>query len=88
MSRDTFHYTRLLRAPSNLALDTSREGVSTTSLGNPFPCLTTLIVKNLFLISNLIYSNNDMAKMEKKANNMSLRGICLKISNLGEIWAP
>jgi len=26
MGRDTFHYTMLLRAPSNLALNTSREG--------------------------------------------------------------
>jgi len=25
IGRDTFHYTRLLKAPSNLALDTSRE---------------------------------------------------------------
>ena len=53
MSRDIFHQTRLLRAPSNLALNTSREGASTVSLGNLFQCFTTLMVKNFFLISNL-----------------------------------
>ncbi|KAK4832092.1 hypothetical protein QYF61_020707 [Mycteria americana] len=44
---------RLLKAPSNLALNTSRDGAATTSLGNLFQGLTTLIVKNFFLISNL-----------------------------------
>ena len=45
--------TRLLKAPSSLALNTSREGASTTSLGNLFQFLTTLTVKNFFLISNI-----------------------------------
>jgi len=53
MGRDIFHYTRLLRAPSNLALDTSREGAVTASLAKLFQCLTALIVKNFFLISDL-----------------------------------
>ena len=39
--------------PSNLALNTSRQGASTASLGNLFQCLTTLPVKNFFLTSNL-----------------------------------
>jgi len=43
----------LLEAPSNLALNTAREGASTASLGNLFQCLTTPILKNFFLISNL-----------------------------------
>jgi len=43
----------LLRALSNLVLNVSRNGASTTSLGNPFQCFTTLIVKNFFLISSL-----------------------------------
>jgi len=43
----------LLRAPSSLALNTSREGAATTFLGNLCQCLTTVIVKNFFLISNL-----------------------------------
>ena len=53
MSRDIFHQTRLLRAPANLALNISRVGASTASLGNLFQCLTTLMVKNFLLISNL-----------------------------------
>ncbi|KAK4818403.1 hypothetical protein QYF61_012324 [Mycteria americana] len=44
---------RLLRAPSNLTLNVSRDGASTTSLGNLVQCFTTLIVKNFFLISSL-----------------------------------
>jgi len=53
MGRDTFRYSRLLKAPSNLALNTSREGAFTTSLGNQLQCFTTLTVMNFFLISNL-----------------------------------
>ena len=30
IGRDTFHQTKLLKAPSNLALNVSREGASTT----------------------------------------------------------
>uniref|UniRef100_A0A8C4VNJ2 NIPA like domain containing 2 n=1 Tax=Gopherus evgoodei TaxID=1825980 RepID=A0A8C4VNJ2_9SAUR len=41
------------RASSSLTLKTSKEGDSTTSLGNPFQCFTTLLVKKFFLISNL-----------------------------------
>jgi len=40
MGRDTFHQTRLLKAPSSLALNTSREGAATASLGNLCQCLT------------------------------------------------
>ena len=53
MSREPFHQTRLLNAPSNLALNTAREGAATASLGNLGQCFTTLMVKNFFLISNL-----------------------------------
>ena len=49
MGRDTFHYTRLLKAPSSLALNTSRDGASTASLDS----LTTLRVKYFFLIPYL-----------------------------------
>jgi len=34
MGRDTFHQTRVLKAPSKLALNTTREGTATASLGN------------------------------------------------------
>ena len=53
MSRDIFHQTRLLRAPSNPALSTAREGAATASLGNLGRGLSTLMVKNFFLISNV-----------------------------------
>jgi len=53
MSRDIFHQPWLLRAPFSLALNTAREGAATASLGNLGQCLTTLMVKNFFLISNL-----------------------------------
>ena len=47
------HHTRLPRATSFLTLNASRDGASTTSLGNLFQCVTTLCVKNFLLISNL-----------------------------------
>jgi len=53
MKRDTYSYIRVLRAPSSLTLSASRDGASTTSLGNLFQCLTTLTVKDFFLISSL-----------------------------------
>ena len=53
MCRVTNQQTRLPRATSSLALNAYRDGASTTSLGNLFRCVTTLWVKNLFLISNL-----------------------------------
>jgi len=53
MDRDTFHQTRLLKAPSNLALNTARKRAATASLGNMCQGLNTLTVKNFFLISNL-----------------------------------
>lgn len=36
MGRDATHYSKLLRALSNLALNTSRYGASMASLGNLF----------------------------------------------------
>ncbi|KAK4826030.1 hypothetical protein QYF61_003851 [Mycteria americana] len=53
VSRDIFNLIRLLRAPSNLTLNVSRDGASTTSLANLLQCFTTLIVKTFFLISSL-----------------------------------
>ena len=53
MDRDPFHQPRLLQAPSNPALSTAREGAATTSLGNLGQGLTTLIIKDFFLIPNL-----------------------------------
>ena len=45
MGRDTFHQTRLLKAPSHLALNTAREWAATASLDNLCQCLTTVLVK-------------------------------------------
>jgi len=53
MGQDTFHQTRLLKAPSNVSLNPSRERAATASLDNLFQHLTTLIVNNFFLRSNL-----------------------------------
>ena len=53
IGRDTSLYSRVLKAPSSLALNASGEGASTTSPGNLLQCLTTLTVKNLFLIPSL-----------------------------------
>jgi len=53
MSRDICHQPRLLRAPSNLALSTAREGTATASLGNLGQRFTTLMGKNFFRISDL-----------------------------------
>jgi len=53
MGRNAFHQTSLLKAPSNVALNTSGVGASTASLGNLFHYLTSLIIKNFFIISNI-----------------------------------
>ena len=53
MGRATSHQTRLLPAPPNLALDTTRDGAPTAPLGNLCQCFTTLAAENFFLTSNL-----------------------------------
>jgi len=53
LGRDPFHQTRLLQAPSDLALNTAREGTATASLGYLVQGFATLVVKNFFLRSNL-----------------------------------
>jgi len=53
MSRGIFYQPRVLRAPSNLGLNTAREGAATAALGNLPQCFTTLMVKNFFLVCNL-----------------------------------
>jgi len=46
VGRDPFHQPRLLRAPSNLALNPAGEGAATASLGSLGQGLTTLTGKN------------------------------------------
>lgn len=53
MDRVTFHWIRLLKDPSSLALEYSRDWACTT-LGNLFLCLTTPTVEYFFLTSNLL----------------------------------
>jgi len=53
MSRDIFNSLGVLRAPANLAWNVSRDGASTTSLGNLGQGFTTLTAKNVFLVSSL-----------------------------------
>ena len=57
MNMDTYNYSRLFRAPSNLTLSVCMDGASITPLGSLFQCLTTLSVKNVFLISILNLSS-------------------------------
>ena len=42
-----------LSTTSKWFLNTPRDGDSTTTLGSPFQCLTTLSIKKFFLISSL-----------------------------------
>ena len=53
MGRAVLHQISLPRAPPNLALNTSRDGASTASVGSPCQSLTSLWIKNFFLTSNL-----------------------------------
>jgi len=53
VSRDIFSQTRLLRAPSNLALTVPSDGASTTSLGSLCQGFPTLTAMNFFLTSSL-----------------------------------
>ena len=47
--QDIFHQPRVLRAPSNLALNPAREGAATASLGSLGQGLTILMGQNFFL---------------------------------------
>jgi len=53
MDRDSFHQIRLLKAPSNQTSNVSRDGASTAPLANLCQRLTTLIIKNFFLMFSL-----------------------------------
>ena len=53
MNGNMHSYIRLPRALPGLALKISSDRASSISLGNLFHCLTTLTVKDFFLVSNL-----------------------------------
>jgi len=50
MNRSIYREIRLLRVPSSLILNVSRDGASTTSLGNLLQCLTTLSIKKTYFL--------------------------------------
>ena len=50
--KDTYSYIRLLKALSSLTLNVSRNGASSSTLGNLCQCLT-IIVKNFLFIYDL-----------------------------------
>ncbi|RMB97916.1 hypothetical protein DUI87_25394 [Hirundo rustica rustica] len=81
MGRDAFRYPRLLRAPSSLALDTSRDGAG---LGTLCQGLHTLTAENFFPKSNLTlqtpedssdheYSVGDSTGTRQQAGDTKLR---------------
>ena len=72
MSRDPFHQSRVLQATSNLALNPAREGAATASLGNVGQGLTTLMVKNSFLGSNLNLAKLPHPKVVSIASPLSV----------------
>ena len=84
IGRDTSLQTRLVRAPFSLALNASREGASTTSLGNLFQCLTTLTVQNFFLISSLNLPSSSL----KLVPLVLLLHALIKSPSSAFLWAP
>ena len=83
IGRDTSFQTRLLTVPSSLALNVYREGASTASLGNLLQCLTTLTVKNFFLISSLNWPSSSL----KPFPLILFLCVLLKSPSPGFLWA-
>jgi len=80
MGRDPFHQTRLLRAPSNLALNTASEGAAIASLGNLCHCLITLRVKNFVLVSNLNLPSFSLKHYLLSYHSMPLQKVLRQLS--------
>lgn len=59
MGRDTFHCPRLLRGSSSLALNSSRNGAVTASLGYLCQVLTTLTAENFSKYLILLYCHSE-----------------------------
>ena len=93
-SVELFNWIRLLRAPSGLALDVSRDGASPTSLGNLVQCLTTPSVKHFFLLSSLnLPSSLVLAQTRSSSSGVWLlreEERCLQITgargSCGQLW--
>ncbi|KAK4830856.1 hypothetical protein QYF61_013785 [Mycteria americana] len=74
---------QLLGDPSNLTLNVSRDGASTTSLGNLCQCFTTFIVKNFFLRSSLNLPSSSLKPLPFVPSQQALLKIlkgCYKVS--------
>lgn len=56
MGRAVTHQLRLHRAPSNLASNTSRDEASTNFLENLFQLITTLWVKDIYVLKRILWS--------------------------------
>ena len=63
-----------------MTLNVSMDGSSTTSLGNPFQCFTTLIVKNFFLISSLSLPRFSLKPLPLVLSLLSLLKDCPHLS--------
>ena len=75
--RNISNHTRSLRAPSNLALNVSRDGASATSLCNLCQCFTTPTVKNVLLVSSL---RSTVAKGQSAPRSKDWKGSHLRCS--------
>ncbi|KAK4829425.1 hypothetical protein QYF61_004300 [Mycteria americana] len=71
---------RLLSVLSNLTLNVSRDGASTTSLGNLCQCFTTLIITNVFLISSLNLPSFSIKPLSLVLSQQALLKSCNKVS--------
>ena len=80
MAGDIFHEVRVLKAPSNLTLNASRDGASTTCLGNLCQRPTPLIVTNVLLLSNL---NLPSFSLKPLPLVLSLQGLAKSLSPSG-----
>lgn len=77
IGRGTFHQTRRLKIPSNLALNTSRDETSKISLGNLFQCLsynvrkriTELLLQKHFSISYDYFKNSKLGHLNTQLRN-------------------
>lgn len=74
MGMVTFYWNRLPRFPSNVDLNISRDGASTSSLYSLFLCITILIVNNFFLMP---YINIYYFSLEPLALNILQLSDCL-----------
>lgn len=84
MARDTSLLIRLLKTSSILAFNTSRDGTSTTFLGNLFgtDCmrLSTLKAKNFFLTSSINLPSDSLKPFSLVDDYMSLQKAPLQLS--------